>query len=172
MRTLACARGDEAPRMRGGSPRWQWRRPVTERARESSAGPVRRVCVVDDDEGIRDTLRYLLEDAGYAVEEAAGGGAALRLLDDTPLPRVMLLDRMMPRVDGVAILRALAERPEIARRTAILFMTARSDPPDAEMARVIAASTIGTVAKPFDLDALLAAVERASRLLAARIAAE
>jgi CheY-like chemotaxis protein len=143
---------------------------VAERARESVAGSMRRVCVVDDDEGIRDTLRYLLEDAGYEVEEAAGGGAALRLLEASSLPRVMLLDRMMPRVDGVAVLRALADQPETAQRTAIVFMTARSDPPDAETARMIAASTAGTVAKPFDLDALLTAVERASQLLAARTA--
>ena len=40
------------------------------------------------------------------------------------------------------------------------------------MARALAAFTIGTVAKPFDLDALLAAVERARKLLAARLAAE
>jgi CheY-like chemotaxis protein len=133
---------------------------------------VRRVCVVDDDEDIRTTLRFLLEDAGYEVEEAAGGGAALRLLEASPLPRVVLLDRMMPRVDGVAVLRAYDERPEIARRTTIIFMTARSDPPDAETARIIAASTAGIVAKPFDLDALLAAVERASRYLATRIATE
>jgi len=145
---------------------------VAERARESVAGSVRRVCVVDDDEGIRDTLRYLLEDAGYEVEEAAGGATALRSLEASSLPRVVLLDRMMPRVDGVAVLRALADRPEITRRTAILFMTARSDPPDAEAVRLIAASTAGTVAKPFDLDALLAAVERASEILMARVTAE
>lgn len=145
---------------------------MTECAQDAVAGSVCRVCVVDDDEGIRETLRFLLEDAGYEVEEAPGGAAALRLLDDAALPRVMLLDRMMPRVDGVAVLRALADRPEVARRTAILFMTARSDPPDAEMARALAAFTIGTVAKPFDLDALLAAVERARKLLAARLAAE
>lgn len=139
---------------------------MTEHEGDAAAGSVRLVCVVDDDEGIRETLRFLLEDAGYEVEEAAGGAEALRLLDATALPRVMLLDRMMPRVDGVAVLRALAGCPELARRTAILFMTARSDPPDAETARMITASTVGTVAKPFDLDGLLAAVERASKLLA------
>lgn len=145
---------------------------MTEGARDTVAGSVRRVCVVDDDEGIRETLRFLLEDAGYEVEEATGGAAALRLLDDAALPRVMLLDRMMPRVDGIAVLRVLVGQPELARRTAILFMTARSDPPDAETARMITASTAGTVAKPFDLDGLLAAVERASKLLVARVAAE
>lgn len=145
---------------------------MTERATNPDAEPVCRVCVVDDDEDIRETLLFLLEDAGYEVEEAAGGAAALRLLEASTLPRVVLLDRMMPRVDGVAVLRTLADRPEIARRTAILFMTARSDPPDAETAHLVAASIAGLVAKPFDLDALLAAVAEAARQLAARIAAE
>lgn len=129
-----------------------------------SQAPRPVVCVVDDDTGIRETLRFLLEDEGYTVEEAEDGGELIALLRADPRPRVVLLDRMMARIDGVATLRLLAEQPALARQAAVIFMTARHDPvADAGLLRQ---TMFETVSKPFDLDELLAIVDRACRHLA------
>jgi CheY-like chemotaxis protein len=126
------------------------------------------ILVVDDDAGIREVLRFLFEDAGYDVEEAGDGIAALTLLKREPRPRVMFLDRMMPRLDGVQTLSLISNEPELLERTIVLFMTARSDPPEREIAELIQRSTSSTFSKPFDLDELLKAVESARKQLRER----
>lgn len=131
-----------------------------------SARPV--VCVVDDDLGIRESLHVLFEDAGYEVEEVGDGEAALSLLRADVRPRVMLLDRMMSRLDGVQTLRQFRQEPALLRRTVILFMTARNDPPDPETATRIHHVCCATVAKPFNLDTLLDITERACEQLGAQ----
>jgi len=129
------------------------------------------VLVVDDDPSIRESLRFLFEEAAYEVEEADDGAAALELLRAQTRPCVMLLDRMMSRMDGVQTLRQLAdEPPHVLQRTIILFMSARSDSPSAEVTDLIQRYTAATVTKPFHLDDLLAAVERASARLMQRLA--
>lgn len=130
------------------------------------------VCIVDDDRGIRESLRFLFEDAGYAVEEAEDGAQALALLQLDARPRVLLLDRMMPRLNGAQTLRRLGAAPAaVRRRTAVIFMSARSDRPTPEVAALIRQHAYATVAKPFDLDALLATVEGACQRLAERVGA-
>jgi CheY-like chemotaxis protein len=132
-----------------------------------AAGRTGRVCVVDDDPDIRQCLRFLLEDEGYDAEEADNGEAALGLLHSDPRPRVLLLDRMMPCLDGIQTLRRLMSGPaEVWQRTITLFMTARHDPPEPESMSLIHRSTFATVIKPFDLDRVLATVARASEHLA------
>ncbi|HEX5571138.1 MAG TPA: response regulator [Ktedonobacterales bacterium] len=124
------------------------------------------ICVVDDDEDIRESLRFLFEEAGYSVEEAEDGDQALALLRADTMPRVVLLDRMMARLDGIETLRRFSAEPADAqRRTVILFMSARNDPPAQPDADLIARHTFATVFKPFHLDDLLATVARAGDLL-------
>ena len=60
----------------------------------------RRVLVVDDDADIRETLSLILEDEGYDVQSAADGAAALAVLRSGPAPDVILLDLMMPVMNG------------------------------------------------------------------------
>lgn len=67
--------------------------------------------VVDDDPAMRLQLREALEKADFAVEEAAGGGAALAAVSRHP-PDVVLLDVLMPEMDGFATLAELRKRPE------------------------------------------------------------
>ena len=62
------------------------------------------VCIVEDDEDIRTTLRFLLEDAGYSIREAANGVVALELLRSASSPMVVLLDLMLPILDGAGVL--------------------------------------------------------------------
>lgn len=134
--------------------------------------PPPTVYVVDDDPGIRESLRFLFEDAGYGVEEAEYGAEALAALQADARPRIVLLDRMMPRMDGVATLRAIVEQPAILARVVILFMTARNDSPQPEIAALLQRHAITTIIKPFDLDALLAEVARAHRRLLERSAVD
>jgi CheY-like chemotaxis protein len=126
------------------------------------------VYVVDDDQGIRESLRFLFEDAGYAVEEAQDGDSALAMLHADARPRIVLLDRLMPRMSGLETLRAIVAQPAILERVVILFMTARSDPPKGELAELLQRHAITTITKPFDLDTLLAEVACSSRRLVER----
>jgi len=131
------------------------------------------VCVVDDDQDIRESLRFLLEEAGYTVEEADNGLELLTLLRTQPRPRVVLLDRMMGQLDGIQTLRQFSGEPTAVRRnTVIIFMLARSDHPDPASADLIAKWIFATVVKPFHLDDLLATVTRASAQLGAQLGAQ
>ncbi len=69
-----------------------------------------RVLVVDDDAGVRYTLREILESQGLEVAEAADGAEALERLGVAPCALV-ITDLRMPRIDGMELLRRLSERP-------------------------------------------------------------
>lgn len=131
------------------------------------------VLVVDDDLGIRESLRFLFEEAEYEVEEAEDGEEALEVLHREARACVMLLDRMMARFDGAQTLLKLAKEPaRVRQRTAVVFMSARSDPPDDQLAALLDRLARAVVNKPFDLDALLDIVARAERPLARYAAAQ
>lgn len=87
------------------------------------------VLVVDDDPSIRALLGYVLHDEGHEVREAADGDDALRELLVDP-PDCLVLDLAMPRVDGVEVLRRRLDQ-QLATRTRVLVLTARTDPKDA-----------------------------------------
>jgi len=81
--------------------------PRREAAMEGDAG---RVLITDDQQIVRATLRGLLEPLGYTIFEAERGAEALSLLDRV-LPDVLLLDLMMPEMDGFEVLRRLRSDP-------------------------------------------------------------
>jgi DNA-binding response OmpR family regulator len=66
-----------------------------------------RILIVEDDADIVRLATRWLERAGYAVEHAANGPAALELLEQDPLPALVLLDVMLPKVDGFECLRRI-----------------------------------------------------------------
>lgn len=134
--------------------------------------PQRRLFVVDDDEGIRESLRFLFEESDFVLEEAANGIEALNHLQAAPAPRVLLLDRMMPRMDGFDVLRAMLQLPDVQQRTAVVFSSARNDLANAELAYLLDTGTVARVNKPFHLDDLFNAVERAWAHLVASLQAE
>lgn len=125
------------------------------------------VLVVDDEDDIRETLRDLLEDAGHTVHDAASGADALATLRASEHPMVVLLDLFMPRLDGVGVLRAALADERLSAAHAYLLMTADN------RSLLATATPLGeqlgaeVVLKPFDVDVLLAAVERAARRLPA-----
>ena len=74
-----------------------------------------RLLVVEDDADIRETLSELLQEAGYAVESAADGLIALDKLRDAPAPDLVLLDMMLPNLDGHGVLEAMRKTPAWAQ---------------------------------------------------------
>jgi two-component system, OmpR family, phosphate regulon response regulator PhoB len=114
------------------------------------------VLVVEDDEGCRDEVRQVLENAEYFVLEAADGEEALRLLlsDQTPDPVVIVLDIWLPGMTGPELLRLLRNYHRFARIPVILTSASHAF---ADYVR-INASEAGWMPKPFDSATLLAEV--------------
>jgi CheY-like chemotaxis protein len=123
------------------------------------------VLVVDDDEAIRETLRFVLEDAGYSVTEAVDGLDALDVLYTSDEPFIVLLDIMMPRLSGAGVLGVVAEDERLAERYGFVLVTANPYPFSKPFAALVDRLNIAVVSKPFDIDDLLSAVARASYYL-------
>lgn len=83
----------------------------------------RRVLIVDDDSDLRQRLRSLLEEAGLEVDEAGDGRVALSRLDQQ-WPELILLDLLMPGMDGFAFLAELQRRGE-GRLVPVIVLTAK-----------------------------------------------
>jgi DNA-binding response OmpR family regulator len=115
-----------------------------------------RVLVVDDEDAIRELLLYGLGRQGFDVRASADGPAALGLMNDWS-PEAIVLDVMLPGVDGFSMLAAFRRISEVP----ILMLTARS-----ETADKVAALTIGAddyIAKPFEMEELVARLRAAIR---------
>lgn len=123
------------------------------------------VLVVDDNQDIRETVRLALEDEGYSVLEAGDGLKALDMLRESPVQLVVLLDHIMPGIDGIATLDMIGLDERLARRHAYLMMTASSTVANPEIVLPGAEVAVPLVTKPFDIDELLDAVARAAATL-------
>jgi CheY-like chemotaxis protein len=108
---------------------------------------VRQVLVVEDDDDIRELLAALLMDAGYEVQTASNGLEALRAALASP-PDVIVLDLMMPVMNGWEFLRAQGSDPRLAR---IPVVAVSASFPSDEV------DVSARVAKPYELRTLLAA---------------
>ncbi|GAC1412389.1 MAG: response regulator transcription factor [Actinomycetota bacterium] len=111
-----------------------------------------RILVVDDDRKLRDMLRRALEGAGFEVETAEDGGHALAAVS-ARAPDVIVLDVLMPGVDGLGVARRLRDRGDM---TPVLMLTARDAV--ADRVRGLDAGADDYLVKPFALDELLARV--------------
>jgi two-component system response regulator MprA len=109
-----------------------------------------RALIAEDDAEIRQALERILRFEGYQVTSVADGAAALESVGESP-PDVIVLDVMMPFVDGLAVCRRLRERGD---RTPILMLTARGDVGD--RVEGLDAGADDYLAKPFELEELLA----------------
>jgi DNA-binding response OmpR family regulator len=103
---------------------------------------MRKVLVVDDEASIRTVLRKYLEADGLAVAEAPDGPAALAALHDDP-PDVVLLDVMMPGIDGIEVLRQLRAFSDVY----VILVTARTEEVDKLVGLGVGADDY--VTKPF-----------------------
>jgi len=115
--------------------------------------------VVDDEEFNRDILLEYLSDAGYAVTLAGDGEDAWRILDSGPDDfDAILLDRMMPSLDGMGLLKRI-KADERLRYTPVIFQTAATSPQ--EIAEGLQAGAFYYLTKPFSKDMMLAIVQSA-----------
>jgi CheY-like chemotaxis protein len=124
-----------------------------------------RVLVVDDDEPIRDTLRVLLEENDHIVHEASSGEAALDILRATSDRFVVLLDLIMPGLDGVGVLQAVYADSRLSVQHAYILVSAGGAGDIARAEPLLATLQGSVVNKPFDMDTLLDAVDAAARRL-------
>jgi two-component system, OmpR family, response regulator MprA len=114
-----------------------------------------KILVVDDERAVRESLRRALELEGYQIELAADGQEALRLLEanSEPQPDAVILDVLMPAVDGLEVCRRLRRN---GNRVPVLMLTARD-----EIENRVAGLDAGAddyVTKPFALEELVARV--------------
>jgi len=110
-----------------------------------------RILVVDDERAVRESLRRALELEGYEVELAGDGREALDRLETEPQPDALVLDVLMPEVDGLEVCARLRRE---GSRLPVLMLTARAEVEN----RVVGldAGADDDVTKPFALEELLA----------------
>ncbi|WP_454050956.1 response regulator transcription factor [Cellulomonas sp. Marseille-Q8402] len=123
----------------------------------AAQNPEARLLVVDDEPNIRELLATSLRFAGFEVHAAADGGAALRLARQVQ-PDLLVLDVMLPDMDGFTVTRRLREK---GQHVPVLFLTARDDTADK-----ITGLTVGGddyVTKPFSLEEVVARIRAVLR---------
>ena len=112
-----------------------------------------KVMLIDDDPGIHESLRAVVEEAGYEFCGALGGREGLRLLDDEH-PDLLLLDVMMPGMNGFDVCQQMREE---GRRIPVIFLTAKNDIVDKSTG--FKAGADDYVTKPFIADELLLRID-------------
>ncbi|MFN2595500.1 MAG: response regulator transcription factor [Actinomycetota bacterium] len=115
-----------------------------------------RILVVDDNPDIRLLVSTILQDEGYDVQVAIDGRDALRILE-TENPDAIVLDVMMPEMDGYGVLRQLRATGR-ASKARVLMLTARNN--EADWLRGYQSGANQYLTKPFDPDELIAAVQK------------
>jgi two-component system response regulator MprA len=112
-----------------------------------------KILVVDDERAVRESLRRALELEGYEIELAGDGNEALYRLESSDEPDAMILDVLMPGVDGLEVCRRLRDT---GSRLPVLMLTARTEVEDRVAG--LDAGADDYVTKPFALEELLARV--------------
>ena len=113
------------------------------------------VLVVEDDDDIREVMQEALSSEGFHVDVAKDGLDALGKLDDGGGRPLILLDMMMPKMDGEAFLKALRGRPALADAPVVVIS---GNAAAREKANSLHAAAC--LVKPFELDELLGVVRR------------
>ena len=118
------------------------------------ADAARPVLIVEDDPQVRDVLEELLQIEGFSVRAATNGADALAMLRSGLLPGVILLDSMMPRMNGAQFLKTREREPELLG-IPVYLISASGDFDGSAGYRVE-----GFLRKPFDPERLLEIVRR------------
>lgn len=115
------------------------------------------VMVVENDPAIRDMLRMMLDLEGYAVQVVSGGMEALSELRKQREPRVVLVNHLLPDIDGQRVLATAATSPTLWRHRYVLMSTCATCDTHRELTRHAA-----LLHKPFSVEQLLEVVEDAA----------
>ena len=118
------------------------------------------ILLVDDEENIRMLVKYNLEKAGFAVKEAADGAAALEQVHVAPFPDLVLLDLMLPKIDGLEVARQIKSNNNSAS-IPIIMLTAKSSEIDKVLGLELGADDY--ITKPFSPKELVARVKAVLR---------
>ncbi len=108
------------------------------------------ILIVDDDRDVVESMSYFLEVAGYAVEVAHDGREALAVLARLPAPSLILVDLIMPVMDGIELLGELRKRPALAAVPVVVVSAAST---------ISAPPGVPVLPKPFSLDTFLSVVK-------------
>src|SRR4051812_25752317 len=108
------------------------------------------ILIVEDDEPVRDAIREVLEDEGYKTAGAANGEEALRWLEQTPRPCLILLDLMMPVMNGWETLYALRSSADLAGIPVVVISA---------LSGARAPDGVPLVSKPIQVQTLLRVIE-------------
>lgn len=117
--------------------------------------PTAKILVVDDDEFVRRLITTVVEKSGYAVDTAKDGAEALERLEAETYV-LMLLDLMMPRVDGFEVLDQVEQRSD---PTPVIVMTAADE---ALLERLPRDRVLCVMRKPFDVNELIAKIRESA----------
>ena len=119
----------------------------------------KRVLIIEDEPNIVESLRFILNHAGYEVDAVSDGAQALTLLKDNP-PAVAILDVMLPSLNGFEVLKSIRATPLLAALP-VLMLTAKGQSQDRRMAEDIGADAF--VTKPFSNQHIVETVDRLAK---------
>ena len=119
--------------------------------------PLRTLLLVDDEPNILESTRFILVSEGFRVLVASDGEEALAVMRREH-PPVVLLDVMMPKLDGYDVCRRIRAEPSLAG-TYVIMLTARGQPGDVQAA--VAAGADAHFRKPFDDDTMMRELAKA-----------
>ncbi len=119
--------------------------------------PTASVLVVEDDELVSGMLKYLLERERYTVHVAADGQAGLDYIRQQPPTSIVVMDVMLPFLDGYTLLRELRDLPAW-RASRVIMLSAKSQ--GSEIARALDAGADDYLIKPFSTEELFARIRR------------
>lgn len=114
-----------------------------------------KILVIEDDEAIRDVVRFTLESNGFSQVLTAGDGARGLQIAQRELPSLILLDLMLPQLDGLSVCREL-KRDETTRNIPVIMLTAKGEESDIVLGLELGACDY--ITKPFSNKVLVARV--------------
>ncbi|WP_419488272.1 response regulator [Chryseobacterium bernardetii] len=118
----------------------------------------KKILIVDDDPRNIFALKLTLKARGYAVESCTMAQEALEILKSGP-SYIVLMDMMMPGIDGYEAVRMIRNTPEI-KQVPVIAVTAQAMPEDRQ--KCLEAGADDYVSKPIDVDLLIMAIEKLS----------
>jgi two-component system alkaline phosphatase synthesis response regulator PhoP len=116
----------------------------------------KKILIADDNENIREALTYLLEDEGYKLWLAKDGAEALKQVREVR-PDVLLLDIMMPEINGYDVCRTIKNDPDL-KKTYIIMLTAKGQVTEQERGKEVGADEY--VVKPFSPMEILTKIKK------------